>query len=43
MLFKWSTILSEFLQGRELRLERLVLITLQVPRAVQGELRSVLI
>lgn len=43
MVFKWSTILSVFLQGRQLRPERLVLITPQVPRAVQGELRSVLI
>ena len=43
MLFKWSTILSVFLQERQLRPERLVLITPQVPRAVQGELGSVLI
>ena len=43
MLFKWSTIPSVFLQGRQLRPERLVLITLRVPRAVQGELGSVLI
>lgn len=43
MVFKWSTILSVFLQGRQLRPERLVLVTPQVPRVLQGELRSVLI